>query len=139
MFGGTAGPAGRAGVIAGDGPPLGPGVVGYDGVAGLAGPVSSEGSTLGSEGGDGAPGRVACCPGFLAELEDHMTSPTMMTSAATPPTPAIRPIGSERSSAAGVFILARAAAADGDMLGSAEPSLSGDFGFSAAGSDAGVT
>jgi len=63
----------------------------------------------------------------------------MMTSAATPPTPAIRPIGSERSSSAGVFSLARAAAADGDMVGSAEPVLTADFGFSGAGSDAGVT
>jgi hypothetical protein len=135
-YGGVAGVAGRAGFTSDDDSPPGSGIAGYGGVAGEAGLGCSAAPSAPGGGGGRAP---ACGPGFFAELDDHITSPTTITSAATPPTPAIRPIGSERSSSVGVLSLASAAAADGDMVGSAEPAPAADFGFSGAGSDAGVT
>jgi hypothetical protein len=56
----------------------------------------------------------------------------MITSAATPPRPAMRPIGNDWVSSAGRFRLARAAAAEGDIVGSAEPVPLADFDFSGA-------
>jgi hypothetical protein len=122
--GGAAEPDGLADRNSGDNSP-------YDGFAGgLEAGCSVVVTALGGLGGEGTADVATGDSVFLAGLLVHITNPPMMTSAATPPTPAIRPIGNELVSSVGRLKLARAAAAEGAMVGSAEPAPPDDFGFS---------